>query len=273
MTVEGAGHSSQDDKTTNMEAGPYQDIARELAATAFGSIKYVEETESTNADAAALLGDERYAGHTIVAEYQSRGSGRKGRLWLAPAGSALLFTTILPRSVGTGTLWVAPYWVALALRAALREFGVTAMLQWPNDLLLGQRKLAGVLCKSSVSGATARVACGAGINVRRPGASTRVEPPPAYCDDVVPIERGSLLRAILLEYDRTLFMFDQPERVIAAWDEAAQLPGKRYRIQLDGENEPFDAAAQGLASGGGLVVIDDGGSRKTISLADARVLR
>ncbi len=51
-----------------LESGPYEAVARELAGTAFASIAYVEETESTNADAAALLGDARFGGNTIVAE-------------------------------------------------------------------------------------------------------------------------------------------------------------------------------------------------------------
>lgn len=256
-----------------LEAGPYEDVARALAGTAFATIEYVEETESTNADAAALLHDERAGGRTIVAEYQSRGAGRKGRPWLAPAGSALLFTTILPRSIATDTLWLVPYWVALAVHSALLDFGVITTLQWPNDLLLGAEKLAGILCQSSVSGAHARVACGVGINVRRPGVDLGIDPPPAFCDDVIVVERGALLLGILRQYERALFMLDQPERVIPAWDEAAQLPGKRYRIQRDGQAAPFDAVARGLVSGGGLSVIRGDGIRETVSLADARVLR
>ena len=102
-----------------LQAGPYDGVAERLAGTPFASIAYVEETASTNADAAALLADERFAGHTIVAEYQSRGAARKGRTWTAPAGTALLFTTILPRALDVRQLWVVPYWVALAVRNAL----------------------------------------------------------------------------------------------------------------------------------------------------------
>lgn len=256
-----------------MQSGPYEDVAAELAATRFGSILYVEETESTNADAAPLLDDPRFGGRSIVAEYQSRGAGRKGRAWLAPAGSALLVTTILPRDIETGTLWVVPYWVALAVRSALIDVGVTTVLQWPNDLLIVERKIAGVLCQSSVSGGTARVACGVGINVRRPPVDLAVEPPPAFCSDVAPVERAALLRALLLAYDRALFMLDQPERVRALWDDAAELPGKRYRIQLDDEPQAFDAIADGLADGGGLTVTRGEGTRLVVALADARVLR
>jgi BirA family transcriptional regulator, biotin operon repressor / biotin---[acetyl-CoA-carboxylase] ligase len=255
------------------DAGPYEQVARELAGRPFASIAYTEETESTNADASLLLDDARWSGHTIVAEYQRHGAGRKGRLWIAPAGSALLMTTILPQTVETAALWIVPYWVALAVRAALLHLGVKAALQWPNDLLLQERKLGGVLCQSSVSGLAARVACGVGINVRRPGADPGIEPPPAFCDDVAPLERAALLEGILGEYDRTLFMLGQPERVAAAWDDAAELPGRLYRIQLDDGSEEFEAVAQGLCNGGGLRVTRPNQLPQIVSLADARVLR
>ncbi|MBV9719199.1 MAG: biotin--[acetyl-CoA-carboxylase] ligase [Candidatus Eremiobacteraeota bacterium] len=255
------------------KAGPYARVARELAETAFGSIEYLEETESTNADAAALLEQAPLRGHTIVAEYQRRGTGRKGRVWLAPAGTALLFTTILPRSIDTDRLWVVPYWSALAVRAALITWGVQVTLQWPNDLLIGEGKVAGVLCQSSVSGPSARVACGVGVNVRRPAVDPGIQPPAAYCDDVAAPERAGLLASILREFDRSLFMLDQPERVSAAWNHAAEMPGRRYRLALDGDRRNFEAIAQGLGDRGALRVLRDDGKHETIALADARVLR
>ncbi|MBV8532029.1 MAG: biotin--[acetyl-CoA-carboxylase] ligase [Candidatus Eremiobacteraeota bacterium] len=258
---------------TPLEAGPYESVARQLAGRAFGSISYVEETDSTNANAAALLDDPRYGGHTIVAEYQRRGAGRRGRVWMAPAGTALLCTTILPRSFDSEKLWVVPFWVALAVRAALLDFSVTTTLQWPNDLLLADRKLAGVLCRSAVTGAAARVACGVGVNVYRPVTGAGIEPPPAFCDDVAAVPRNALLHAVLLQYDRSLSLLDQPDRIAIAWNDAAEVPGKRYRIALDDAQHPFDVVAQGLENGGGLRVVRDGGIAQTISLADARVLR
>ncbi|MBV8066421.1 MAG: biotin--[acetyl-CoA-carboxylase] ligase [Candidatus Eremiobacteraeota bacterium] len=257
----------------DLRAGPYESVARELAGTAFASIAYVEETASTNADAAELLDDDRFGGHTIVAEFQRRGAGRKGRLWLAPAGTSLLFTTILPRCVDTQRLWVVPYWIALAVRDALLHFGVSTTLQWPNDLLLNERKLAGVLCQSSVIGLRARVACGVGINVKRPGADAGIEPPPVYCDDVALVDRAALLKGILLKCERTLFMLDHPPRIAAAWEAAAELPGRRYRIALDEGGAPFEATAQALGDDGGLRILREDGSSEIVSLADARVVR
>jgi len=254
-------------------SGPYSGVAADVAETPFASIAYVAETGSTNRDAAALLGDDRFAGRTLVAEYQSRGAGRKGRTWHAAPGTALLFTTILPRPLATESLWLVPFWVALAVRAALHECGISTTLQWPNDLLLDERKIAGVLCQSRVTGPAARVACGVGINVHRTPGAAGIEPPPAFCDDVARFGRPFLLRAVLIQYHRTLFMLDEPYTVIDRWDAAARLPGRRYRLRLDNTADVFEATGQGLAEGGGLRIVRDDGGRATVSLADARVLR
>jgi BirA family transcriptional regulator, biotin operon repressor / biotin---[acetyl-CoA-carboxylase] ligase len=255
-------------------AGPYQDVARELAGTAFSAIRYVNVTESTNADASSLLGEQRFAGLSIVAEYQTRGAGRKGRTWSAAPGSSLLFTTILPSPIPSRDLWVVPFWSALAVADALAECGADATLVWPNDLLLPSGKVAGVLCASRVAGDTAWAACGVGVNVHRNAdAEDGSEPVPGFCDDVAPVERPALLRAILLRYEATCKALHNPQRIARLWEKRAGLPGSHYRILKDGECAPFEATALSLATGGGLVVERATGSRETIALADARVLR
>lgn len=255
-------------------AGPYAQILGALAASPFPSISYVEGTTSTNADAAALLADERFAGHTIVAEYQSRGAGRRGRTWEAAAGTSLLFSTILPAAVRTDRLWLVPFWVALAVREALIEAGIPAILQWPNDILVRDRKIAGILCQSQVTGPAARVACGVGINVVRSGAkATAIEESAAFCEDFSSVERPALLEAILRNYATSLELLDDSRRVVELWEAGAGVPGRRYRIQLDGVNEGFDAAAEHLEIGGALLVRRDDGEPEAIEMADARVLR
>lgn len=251
---------------------PYESVARELAGTPFASVAYVEETGSTNADAAALLGNERFGGHTIVAEFQRQGGGRKGRSWEALPGTSLLFTTILPRAIPTEHLWLVPFWVALAVRDGLRANGVATLLQWPNDLLLGERKLAGILCQSRVTGGLAYVACGVGINVKRPDPSS-LDAEWAFCDDVADADREALLGAILRMYDATLETLDDPTRVVRDWERAAGIPGRRYRIARDGARDPFEASALALEAGGALRVAREDGTTEAVEMADARVLR
>lgn len=253
---------------------PYARTAAGLAGTPFSKIAFVEETASTNADAAALLGSRRDLGTSIVAEHQTRGSGRKGRQWASQPGTSLLVTTILPRSVRAAGLWAVPFWVALAVQRALRVHGVESALHWPNDLLLDRiGKIAGILCVSRVTRDAAWVACGVGVNVHRPAAALDVDPPPAFCDDVAPVDRAALLLELLRAYDATIDALADPPHVARQWERSAGFPGVPYRILKDGEAQPFECTAIGLAEGGGLVVRRPGTGPETIALADARALR
>ncbi len=254
---------------------PYARVSDELRGTRFSDIRYTESTESTNANAAPLLGDESAYGTTFVAGVQTQGAGRKGRSWIAPSGSSLLMTTILPRSMPASHLWAVPFGVAICVRRALVLNGVKADLQWPNDLLLDGKKIAGILCISRVVGDRAWVAAGVGINVHRtPGAETQITPPPAFADDVAPnVDRAPLLRDVLLNYEVWEETLDMPPRIARVWERQAGLPGKPYRILKDGATEPIDVTALALATGGGLFVQHRDGTREAISLADARALR
>lgn len=250
--------------------GPYADTASALADTAFSSIEYRPETESTNADAAAMLGSARDGGHTIVAGFQRRGMGRKGRTWEAPPNSALLFTTILPGEISAERLWLVPFWTALSVHDALRDYGIETLLQWPNDVLLNGKKLAGILCLSQVTGERARVACGVGLNVHR---SSDGFADAAYCDDVATIEKAALLATILRRFEQSLPLLQRSDDVVSLWQTAAQIPGARYRIALDNAAAPFDATAIALESGGGLRVAREDGTMVRVDMADARIVR
>lgn len=241
----------------------------------FSRIKHVEETDSTNEDVARVLGEEDARGLTLVAGFQRRGIGRKGRAWVAPPGSALLFTTALPDPLPAADLWAVPFWIALAVRAALEAFGVNGRLVWPNDLLIGNRKAAGMLCVSRISGPYAWVGCGVGINVTRPPDESLlrdIDPPPAFVSDVREVDREELLREILLQAEASYDGLSRPLHVAHEWEDAAGIPGARYRLLMDGETEPFDAQALRLLEGGALLVVRDG-ERIEVSLADARVIR
>ncbi len=258
---------------------PLLDAARvraALAGTRFADVRPLAQTASTNDDAVPLLGDGAAAGATLVAEFQSAGRGRKaGRAWIAPPGSALLFTTILPRAVAAEALWAVPFWVALAVADGVEAgCGVRLDLRWPNDLDLAGRKAAGILCVSRVAGASAHVGCGVGLNVRRPDAAAiaAVAPPPAYLSDLAPrAGREELLAGILGAMDALVDVLDRPAEVARAWEERAGLRGRQYRLRLDADGSEIAGVALRLDREGGLVLAVGGGER-VVHLADARVV-
>jgi BirA family biotin operon repressor/biotin-[acetyl-CoA-carboxylase] ligase len=240
-------------------------------------IRNFAQTRSTNDDAAALLGMPEHAGAVLVADFQSAGRGRHDRVWVAPPGSSLLCTTILPESISTSALWAVPFWTGLALADAIETLtGYRATLQWPNDLLARGAKCAGILCISRVMGARAFVGCGTGVNVVRPADADvyrNVRPAPVFLSDLAPtIARDAVRDALLAAYARRLPELADPTGIARAWEARAALDGTTYRLLLDGAIEPIVAVARAIADDGSLVVVHDG-QRRNISLADARVLR
>jgi BirA family biotin operon repressor/biotin-[acetyl-CoA-carboxylase] ligase len=247
-----------------------------LADTLFADLRYQALTGSTNDDATPLLARSDAAGATLVAEEQTAGRGRKaGRSWVAPPGTGLLFTTILPTTLPASDLWAVPFWVALCVADGVqRACGVHLDLRWPNDCFLRDRKVAGILCVSRVAGEIAHVGCGIGINVLRPAASTiaAIVPPPAFLADAAPgVLREVVLAEILLAFERRLPALHTPSIIARTYEERAALAGARYRVLLDRDGVELDGIARGLGPDGTLR-LDTGSTEHTISLADAHRL-
>ena len=240
-------------------------------------VRFLPETGSTNDDAAKLLGEPGSAGLVLQADFQSAGRGRRARSWVAPRGSSLLFTAILPEAIPSDALWALPFWTALCVAEGIEAAcGVRVDLQWPNDLLLGARKCCGILCVSRVAGERAWVGCGVGLNVVRPQHDPElaaVEPPPAFLSDIAPgVDRITVLAEILATYERRLPELAASATIARAWERRASLHGTPYRILVDGSDTALDVVARSIGADGSLIV-DDAGTSRTISLADARVLR
>jgi BirA family biotin operon repressor/biotin-[acetyl-CoA-carboxylase] ligase len=108
------------------------------------------------------------AGTAVVAEEQESGRGSRGRSWDSAPGGLWLSFLLRPATAATGLLSLR---AGLAAGEALERLGAgeTIGIKWPNDLMLGGRKLGGILCEARWAGDTpAWVAIGLGINVRNP---------------------------------------------------------------------------------------------------------
>ncbi|MFA5786992.1 MAG: biotin--[acetyl-CoA-carboxylase] ligase [Actinomycetota bacterium] len=103
-----------------------------------------ERLDSTNSRALELAVEGAAEGAVVVADYQSAGRGRRGRSWIAPAGSSLLFTVLL-RPGPELSAGPATFAVGVAACEVVRNLGCAAGLKWPNDLVVEDRKLAGML--------------------------------------------------------------------------------------------------------------------------------
>lgn len=120
---------------------------------------------STNDVARALADDGAPHGTVVIADEQQAGRGRHGRRWEAPRGRALLMSVVL-RAGSARAPAIAPLRVGLAVVHAIEATcGVGVQLKWPNDVILNDSKVAGVLCEGSMTGGRILVIAGIGINV------------------------------------------------------------------------------------------------------------
>lgn len=146
-------------------------VSQALSGTAFGQVRWVAETGSTNADLlkAAAEGRPRH-GTVLVAEHQHAGRGRRDRTWTTAPGDALLVSILLRPQVEPAGLSVLTTAVALSAAEACAALGYAGVrVKWPNDLVVGEpghhRKLAGVLAQSQVMGGDVVAVVGIGLNV------------------------------------------------------------------------------------------------------------
>lgn len=125
-------------------------------------LRVVAETGSTNADLIAAAADGAPARTVLVAELQTQGRGRLDRSWLSPAGAGLTVSVLLRPTPPTQTWGWLPLLAGVAVAAPLaRLSGLAVGLKWPNDVLVEERKLGGLLAETSGDA----VVVGVGLNV------------------------------------------------------------------------------------------------------------
>ena len=160
-------------------------------------VDVVARTGSTNGDLLARAAEGAEEGLVLVAEEQDAGRGRLDRRWSSPARAGLWFSVLLRPEVPQARLsWLSLLAGLATVRAVQRHGGVEARVKWPNDVVVGDRKLAGILAER----AAGAVVLGIGLNV-----STRTEELPVPTATSLIIEgaantdRDPILRAVLRE--------------------------------------------------------------------------
>jgi BirA family biotin operon repressor/biotin-[acetyl-CoA-carboxylase] ligase len=144
------------------------EASRTRVASVCRRVLFLSRTGSTNDDALAIAEEEDAEGLVIVADEQTKGRGRRGRVWHSPPASGLYVSVLLRPPRPEGDLRPASL-LTLAAGVALAEgieaaAGIRADIKWPNDLMVGRRKLAGILAESAGPG-TGFVVLGYGINI------------------------------------------------------------------------------------------------------------
>ena len=256
-----------------MEALSANAIQERLATRVLGcAIHHYAEIGSTNVEAVHLARQGAPDGTLVIADSQSAGKGRLGRQWFAPPGSALLFSLLLRPPLAPALAQRATMVCTLgAARAIVALTGVPARLKWPNDLVVGGRKLGGVLTELGLTsdGALDYVVVGIGLNVNLNLADLPpVMTPPtsllAECGQ--PVSRLDLLARLLLETEALYLRLRDGWSPHEEWRAALATIGQQ--VQAGTADEVIAGTAVDVTDTGALVVEEQSGARHVILAGD-----
>ena len=237
----------------------------------------VETTGSTNADLLARhSAGEDIDGAVLIAEHQSAGRGRNGRAWSTPPRSQIALSVgIAARDVPTTAWGWVPLLTGVAVVEAIRATtGVDANLKWPNDVLVGEGKLAGILAE--VAAPDPVIVVGLGLNVTL----TADEAPDPRATSLLilgstMLDRSALLGAVLAELtvriDRWRSAGGPDATLVADYRRRSVTLGTRVRALLPGDREIIGIATDLDESG--QLSIDTGAQTVTVSAGDITHLR
>jgi len=236
---------------------------------AFGSI------DSTNNCAKAIAGCGAAEGTVVIAEQQTSGKGRLGRLWIANPNENLTFSVVLRPSIAPDTLSVLPFYVAVAVAQAVEKIaGVQVECKWPNDLLIHGKKFAGILIEGSVKQNTVdHVVIGIGMNVNQQHFPADLAPKATSLrlETNREINRVQVFKETLLSLENhykqtTSSGFDT---VVPLWLSRTTMLNKQISVLQQGHT--ITGIMKGLSREGGLVVLADG-TEKVVLAADTTVV-
>ncbi|MGH3508708.1 MAG: biotin--[acetyl-CoA-carboxylase] ligase [Nocardioidaceae bacterium] len=188
-------------------------------------VEVVESAGSTNELVAVRARAGEPEGLVVVAEHQTAGRGRLERVWVTPPGTALTFSVLLRPDAVRAERWPwLPLLVGVAVAGALREEGVDARLKWPNDVLVGDRKLAGILLERVETPTGPAAVVGIGINVSQTRDELPVPQATSLYAEGRTSDRGSLLAVVLANLGVGY----------ASWSAAGGDPDRGLRVSYEG---------------------------------------
>jgi BirA family biotin operon repressor/biotin-[acetyl-CoA-carboxylase] ligase len=240
-----------------------QKLHTELPVQGLGDPLYIYEViGSTNDRCLELAEAGAPEGTLVLADQQQHGRGRGARTWFSPAESGIAMSLLLrPGSVGQDDHAAYNMLGAVALVKALEGLGLSALIKWPNDVLLEGKKVAGVLTEAAWQGQTLEyVVIGIGVNVRPSSLppAGQLDFPAGYLDGFrdEPVERESLVAGILHGLRSGLELIGSGE--LLPWVEG-HLAYREREVRIDLEGKAATGRIVGLSPSGMLRVrLDDG---------------
>lgn len=222
----------------------------------------LEEVDSTNEYAKKLVVQEDNRGpYVIIADHQTRGKGRLGRLWESPRGMGLWMSIILKSGRSHEEMAWTNFMVSVTVCETLRELTRLPLeLKWPNDILINGKKICGILMETVNKNREVFLIIGIGININQqnfpePLDSTATS---LFIETQTVWDRWIILAKIISRFDDNNANLS-PE-IITRWKSLSGMLG--HRVTVVQGNHTFEAIATDIAKDGALVVERNGRTEK-----------
>jgi len=240
----------------------FAELARARGLGYGAPFHYASSTGSTNDLALESARAGGASGGVFFADHQTQGRGRRGKSWLAEPSHNLLFSVLVRPPEGSTAPAALTLAVGLGVRAALGSVSATPLgVKWPNDVLAGPRKLAGILCEGLFEGKRlSAVVIGIGINVFRQRLPAELEGQVVALEELAPdveLERERLLADVLHAVERRVETCNQAgfASLLPEFAELDALAGEQ--VEVSGPT-PLSGRARGIDREGRLLVDSDG---------------
>jgi BirA family biotin operon repressor/biotin-[acetyl-CoA-carboxylase] ligase len=238
------------------------------------TIHFYETIDSTNTKAYEFALKGAQEGEVVIAESQKRGRGRLGRQWFSPPLSNLYLSVILRPKIPPHQASLITLMAAVATADAIRKFsGLDPRIKWPNDVLLSNRKVAGLLNEiHSEMDRIHFVILGIGVNLNMDTSMVskeiRSRATSLKREMGQTVSRKDFLKTLLEELETwyDVFLEEGGPMILKAWRERAQIQGKQVRVASFGET--LSGVAIDVDSDGALILETETGERKRVVAGD-----
>ena len=240
-------------------------LERALVGTVFSRVVVLDETESTNTDAAGYARGGASAGLVVATGHQRAGRGRFDRSWEAPPDTALALSVLLePARPLTDWGWRSLVAGLAVVDAVSDVAGLPARLKWPNDVMVGERKLCGILSERVAIGDGGLAVVGMGVNLLLRAEQLPVSTATSMLVEGATPEPTVVAGAILRSFDSWYREWERAGSLVGAYSERSATIGRRVAVHV-GQGGPVMGTAVGVDAGGSLLVETPTGVRSFVA--------
>lgn len=234
-------------------------------------VTYFDLTDSTNVQIRLLAEEGAPHGTLVVADRQTGGKGRRGRTWESPGGEGIWMSLLLRPQINPINASMLTLVMALAAEKGIREVtGLESRIKWPNDLVLNQKKICGILTEMSTDQMEIQyVIIGTGINVCQEVFPDEIKATATslYLESGKRIPRSEIIGGIMKAFEEYYEKFMETEDMSGLMEEYNQkLVNLNNEVCILAPTGDFRGVSTGINRTGGLMVrLEDGSETEVIS--------